>query len=318
MSNIFKRILSFPIFKFKINYSKLNPRNITWLGLKKLIKGLVILTIVLAAIIIVKDEVLYQLSQYGIYDAKGSSEQEVTEDDQAQEDNCNVSGIELHGSIDTYISYDSSDPDTTEAIDATASEDVVGAINQAESDEKIKAIILEIDSYGGYPVAAEEIAQAMKRATKPTVAMIRKAGISAAYWSATGAHIIFASANSDVGGIGVTNSYLDNSKKNAKDGLTYNSLSTGIFKDTQDPDKPLTEAERKLIMRDAYIINDNFIKTVATNRNLDANKVRALADGSSMLGEAALKDGLIDRIGGISEVKDYLRETVGEQVKICW
>ncbi|QQS60476.1 S49 family peptidase [Candidatus Falkowbacteria bacterium] len=317
MSDILKKILHFEIFKHKINYSKLNPHNFTWSGFKSFLKGLGVSVIFLGALIIVKDEVNYQLDLLGISD-NSSSEETITEDDQAQEENCNVSGIELHGSIDTYISYNNSDPDATEAIDATASEDVVGAINQAEKDEKIKAIILEIDSYGGYPVAAEEMAQAMKRATKPTVAMIRKAGISAAYWSATGANIIFASANSDVGGIGVTNSYLDNSKKNAKDGLTYNSLSTGMFKDTQDPDKALTEAERNLIMRDAYIINDNFIKTVATNRNLDPNKVRALADGSSMLGEAALKIGLIDKIGGIAEVKDYLKEKVGEDIQICW
>lgn len=318
MSNLLKKILQFQIFKFKINYSRLDPRNITWSGLKKLFKGLAVIVVVLAAFIIVKDEVLYKLSLYGMYDSSGSSEQDVTEDDQAQEDNCNVSGIELHGTIDTYISQTSSDQDTTEVTDGTASEEVVGAINLAVKDDKIKAIILEVDSYGGYPVAAEEIAEAMKRATKPTVAFIRKAGVSAAYWSATGAQIIFASANSDVGGIGVTSSYLDNSKKNAKDGLTYNSLSTGVFKDTQDPDKPLTEAERKLIMRDAYIINDNFIKIVATNRNLDANKVRTLADGSSMLGEAALKNGLIDKIGGIAEVKDYLKEKIGEDIQICW
>lgn len=314
MTNLLKKILHLQIFKFKINSSMLNHRNITWLGVKKLSRGLMIITIVLASFIIVKNEVHYQL---GI-NRNDSSEQARSDDDQTQADNCNVSGIELHGSIDTYTSYDSSDPDTTEVIDATASEEVVGAINQAENDENIKAIILEIDSYGGYPVAAEEIAQAMKSATKPTVAFIRKAGISAAYWSATGADIIFASANSDVGGIGVTNSYLDNSKKNVKDGLTYNSLSTGIFKDTQDPDKSLTEAERKLIMRDAYIINDNFIKTVATNRNLDSNKVRALADGSSMLGVAALQNGLIDKIGGIAEVKDYLKDKIGEDVEICW
>lgn len=318
MSNLLKKIHHLQIFKFKINYSRLNPLNITWSGVKRLIKALAVVMIALAAFIIVKDEVSYQLSLWGISDNNGSSNQEMIEDDQEQEENCNVSGIELHGSIDTYISYDSSDPDTTETIDATASQDVVGAINQAENDENIKAILLEIDSYGGYPVAAEEIAQAMKRATKPTVGMIRKAGISSAYWSATGANIIFASANSDVGGIGVTNSYLDNSKKNTKDGLTYNSLSTGIFKDTQDPDKPLTEAERKLIMRDAYIINDNFIKTVATNRNLDINQVKAMSDGSSMLGEAALQNSLIDKIGGIAEVKDYLKDKIGEDVEICW
>lgn len=317
MPNILKRIFSFQIFKFKINYTKFNPRNFTWNSFKSFLKGLGVIIIFLGAVIIVKDEIYYQLGLLGIHD-DGSSEEVVDGGIESQEENCNVSGIELHGDIDTYISQDSSNEDATTVIDATASEEVVGAINLAEKDEKIKAIILEVDSYGGYPVAAEEIAQAMKRATKPTVAFIRKAGVSAAYWSATGANIIFASANSDVGGIGVTNSYLDNSKKNTKDGLTFNSLSTGIFKDAGNTDKPLTDAERKLIMRDAFIINDNFIKAVSTNRNLDINKVKAMTDGSSMLGQAALQNGLIDRIGGIAEVKDYLKDKIGEDVEICW
>lgn len=291
--------------------------NIRWPGLKKLFKSFVVAIIVIAAFIIVKDEIQYQLSLFGILETSDSINQAEKEVGYAKDDKCNVSGIELHGMIDTYISI-GSDQDSTEDIDVTASEEVVAAINIAEKDERIKAIILEIDSYGGFPVAADEIAQAMKRATKPTVAFIRKAGISAAYWSATGANIIFASSNSDVGGIGVTNSYLDNSKKNTIDGLTFNSLTTGIFKDVGNPDKPLTEAERKLIMRDAYIINDNFIKTVAANRNLEINKVRAMSDGSSMLGEAALKNGLVDRIGGITEVRDYLKDKLGEEINICW
>lgn len=312
MPNFFKRILSFPIFKFKINYSRLNPRNITWFGFKKYLNGVSSLIVLFGAIIVIISSFT---PDYSDTDTSVAG----TADDSSQNaENCNTTGIELHGTIDTYIAQDCSNEDATEVIDATASEEVVGAINLAEKDEKIKAIILEVDSYGGYPVAAEEIVEAMKRATKPTVAMIRKAGVSAAYWSATGADIIFASASSDVGGIGVTNSYLDNSKKNTKDGLTFNSLATGIFKDAGNTDKPLTEAERKLIMRDAYIINDNFMKTIATNRNLDINKVKAMSDGSSMLGEAALQNGLIDRIGGIAEVKDYLKDKIGEEVEICW
>lgn len=312
MSNILKKILSFQISKFKINYTRLNPRNITWVSFKKFLKSLSSLIVLFGAIIVIISSLM---PDYSDTDASVAG----TADETSQSgENCNTTGIELHGSIDTYIAPGSSNHDSTEVTDATASEEVVGTINLAEKDKKIKAIILEIDSYGGYPVAADEIAQAMKRATKPTVAFIRKAGVSAAYWSATGANIIFASSNSDVGGIGVTNSYLDNSKKNTKDGLTFNSLTTGIYKDVGNADKSLTEAERKLIMRDAYIINDNFIKTVATNRNLDINKVKALSDGSSMLGEAALKNGLIDKIGGITEVKDYLKDKIGEEVEICW
>ncbi len=310
MFRIIKRVLCFPIFKFKINYSKLNPFNIDRVGFKKFIKFLANLIILLSAITIIN---IFWFSDYS-----GTSDNMASDISEEQEKICNVYGIELHGELVTYMLANDTDSNDNVNNDQTASEDIVITIEQAEQDEKIKAILLEVDSYGGSPVAAEEIMKAMKTATKLTVALVRTAAVSGAYWSATGADIIFASAISDIGGIGVTSSYLDNSKKNIKDGLTFNSLSTGIFKDTQNPDKSLTEAERKLILRDSYIIHDHFVNSVAANRNLDVNKVKALADGSTLLGEAALKNGLIDRIGGMPEVKAYLKEKIGEEPEICW
>ena len=71
-------------------------------------------------------------------------------------------------------------------------------------------------------------------------------------------------------------------------------------------------------MRDLKIIHSNFIKAVAQNRNLSVEKVSSLADGSSVLGEQAKKLGLIDRIGDLVDVEDYLSEKIGEKVEICW
>jgi len=233
-------------------------------------------------------------------------------------ENCNVKGIGLNGFVSGYIPNDAKDESGGSTEEQTSSEDVALAIQNADDDNKIKAIILEIDSAGGFPVAGEEISNALKKSKKITVAWIREQGLSAAYWSATGAETIFASAISDVGGIGITFSYLDNYKKNLKDGLTFNSLSTGKFKDIGNPDKQLTAEEKNLIMRDLGIVNEHFIESVATNRKLDITKVKNLADGSSMPGKLALQNDLIDKIGGIYEIKDYLKEKIGEEVKICW
>lgn len=243
-----------------------------------------------------------------------NSEQAVTD---TEKFTCNVSKIKLQGNLLSYIPYESRNESGGTAIDATSSEDIVAAIEYADNDESIKAVILEIDSMGGYPTAAEEVADALKRTKKFTLALIRGNGNSAAYWSATGADMIFASANSDMGSIGVTNSYVDNSKKNEKDGLTFNQLSVGKFKDMFNLDKPLTGEERKLIERDLKITHENFIKAIAENRKLEIGKVRLLSDGSSMLGQMALDNGLIDKIGGINEVEEYLKERMGEDVEIC-
>lgn len=233
------------------------------------------------------------------------------------EDPCNVLGINLHGDLLTYLAPQDSNG-SVDSQDQTASENVVYAIDSAEAESAIKAVILEIDSYGGYPVAGEEVAAALRRAKKPTVAVIRNAAASAAYLAATGAKTIFASKYSDVGSIGVSMSYTDNVLKNLKEGVTYHSLSTGKFKDTTDPNKPLTAEERALLMRDLEIMHRGFIQDVATNRGLDIAVVTKLADGSTMLGEAALKNGLIDRIGGYEDAKTFLEKQIGEKPEVCW
>jgi len=254
----------------------------------------------------------------GFDDGFMSDDSYSSDDANSSSGSCNVTGMNLHGEVVTYVSPENEDSDGYSTQDQTESESIMQWIEEAEADDSIKAIAIEIDSMGGSPVAGEEIAIALKNAKKPSVVFIRGSGDSSAYLAATGADRIYASKYSDVGSIGVTMSYLDSSRENQIGGKTYNSLSSGKFKDTGDPDKALTEEEKKLLMRDVNLMHDNFVKEVAENRKLDVKKVAALADGSTMLGEMALQNGLIDAIGGYPEIKDYLAEVIGEKPEICW
>lgn len=164
-------------------------------------------------------------NQFGWLDSISATEDSAEES--ASVASCNVQGTILRGDVVTYISPSDYNDNGDVIVDQGSSEFVVKDIEDAEKDDSIKAIIVEIDSYGGSGVAGEEIANALKSAKKPTVALIRGAGDSAAYWAAIGASRIFASKNSDVGSIGVTMSYLDAVEQNKKDGYTYNSLSVG-------------------------------------------------------------------------------------------
>lgn len=321
---LFQKIKSLavkPIFKFKVNYSYLNPIKWNWQKIKEFLKVFLLATGLILVFMLIYDEITYSYEDLAI-DVSDEIIAYLDENnlngDQSQDYTCNVAGIELHGNVVTYISPDHYDSEGNLIFDESASDLITGRIRTLEEDDSIKAILLEVDSYGGSGVAGEEIAAALKNTKKPTVALIRDAGASAAYWAASGADKIYASKNSDVGSIGVTYSYLDNIGKNRKDGLTYNQLSSGKFKDTGDPDKPLTLEEKNLIMRDVKIMHQNFIKAVSENRNIGIEKVASLADGSTMLGEAALKNGLIDQIGGMPEVKEYLKEKIGEDIRFCW
>jgi protease-4 len=230
---------------------------------------------------------------------------------------CSVQGIELRGSIYTYMpvgAENSADFD----YDYVTSDDVLWYINKANEDLGIRAILVEVDSGGGSPVAGEEIANAIKASKKPVVAVIRSVGASSAYWAISSADRIFASANSDVGSIGVTMSYLSNVEKNNKEGLTYEQITSGKYKDLGIPDKPLTIEDKNMLLRDVNIIYNNFVKAVSENRNIPIAKVRSFADGSSVLGERAKELGMIDEIGGITEAESYLEGVISTKLEVCW
>ena len=230
-------------------------------------------------------------------------------------DSDNLALIKIQGEIvayDNWYGYQEGFSD-----DIVSSERIVAQINEVEKNEKIKAVIIEIDSYGGYPVAAEEIMNAIKRMKKPTIAVIREGAVSGAYLIASAADKIYASEMSDVGGIGITMSYLEYSQKNRQEGTTYQELSSAKFKDMGDPDKELTAEERELLVRDLNILHEVFVKKIAENRGLEIEEVERLADGSTVLGKAAKENRLINEIGDINDAKNWLREQFDIEPKIC-
>lgn len=222
-------------------------------------------------------------------------------------ESCNVARVPVYGTI-TALPSD---------VASVSSDQVVAAIERADADLSVSAILLDVDSYGGSPVAGEEIAHALERATKPTVSLIRDAGTSAAYWAAIGAKRVIASANSDVGSIGVTMSYVDESAKNKQEGLQYNELASGKYKNMGDPNKPLSKDEHDLAMRDIMIVHSNFVNEVARMRHLPVEQIAVLADGSSMTGVPAREAGLIDAIGDLYAAREYLKETIGKDAVVC-
>ena len=285
----------------------------TWLGTKAASVGLLIFLFVFIA--------AAAAAGVGTLTDFGSSQPDSSLDTGELDPSCNVIGIEIRDCIMTYR------PDNVEALTSsadspcdtiTSSEEVVWMLDEARYNSSIRAVVLQIDSGGGSPVAAEEVAAALKVLGKPSVAWVRQNAASAAYWIASAADTIIASESSDIGSIGVTYSYVDNAKRNMRDGLTYNQLTTGKYKDTGTPDRALTNDERALIQRDLDISLQAFIKAVATNRELSVDKVTALADGSSMLGKMALKNGLIDQLGTKQEVWKQLSTDINDKPNVCW
>lgn len=291
-------------------------------SIKEKIKNILWFVFIIA---IVATLAMYWYDQYSFYsyDESGTMEDEFYEEEYFSEETwCwesdNVGVINIHGDIVTYLSdYYYQEDSGGLPPDLVSSEEIVFYLEEIERNNNLKAIILDIDSYGGFPVASEEIMNAIKRSEKPTIAVIREGGASGAYLIASGADRIYASEMSDVGGIGITGSYLDFSQQDKREGIIYQELSSGKFKDTGDPDKELTEEERELLMRDVNILHEAFVRKIAENRGLDIEKVEKLADGSTMLGRAAKENGLIDEIGDIYDAEDWIRKELDIEPQFC-
>src|SRR3990167_6506295 len=126
----------------------------------------------------------------------------------------NVALIKIYGPITTTDSG-------SFASSATSSTDIVELIEKAEKNDEIKAIVFEINSPGGSPVASDEIGRAVKDAQKPTVAWIREVGASGGYWIASASDHIIANRMSLTGSIGVIGSYLEFAELLDRYNVTY-------------------------------------------------------------------------------------------------
>ncbi len=220
---------------------------------------------------------------------------------------CNVELLPITGMISSYDYVD----ETGVTHVATTPESIASELERIAWDDTIVGIIADIDSPGGTPAASLRMMEALAASTKPVVARGGDYITSGGYMAALGASSIVASPSTDVGSIGVTISYLDQTKKNEKDGATWNSLASAPFKDYGSPDKPLTAEERALIERDLKVYHDAFVSLVAEKRGMSVDEVKALADGSSMPGSMALEKKLIDAVGDERAVLERLAAELG-------
>jgi len=199
-----------------------------------------------------------------------------------------------------------------------SSKDIVEMIKDADSDSGIKAIIFEINSPGGSPVATDEISQAILNTNKTTVAWIRDVGASGAYWIASSCDTVVANRMSIVGSIGVIGSYLDFSGMINRYNVSYERLVAGEHKDIGSPFRSLTEEERGLLQEQLDGMHDIFIIEIANNRDMSVDEVKKLADGMFYIGAVAKKKKLVDILGGEEEAVDYIEDNLDIEAELVY
>jgi len=221
----------------------------------------------------------------------------------------NVAIIPIKGMITTEES------DSLFGEEVATSSSVIKMIDEADSNQLIKAIILEINSPGGTPVATDEISQRIKKLQKPNVAYIREIGTSGAYWVASSADYVIANRMSITGSIGVIGSYLEFSGLIERYNVSYERLVSGKYKDIGSPWKENSPEERMVLQTSIDLIGSYFIDEVAKNRNMTRERAATLATGQFYVGGEAIKLGLIDELGGKDEAIRYIENKTGIKAK---
>lgn len=180
-------------------------------------------------------------------------------------------------------------------------------------DERVKAVVVAINSPGGSTAGGEELYESLRRlsAEKPTVSVINELGASAAYMTAIGTDRIFARRLSIVGSIGVLYQHVNAGKLLDTIGIDLDKVASGPLKAEPDYDEPLEGAPRASL---AELVEDSFewfVDIVAERRNMELSAALALADGRIMTGRVGVETGLIDDIGGELEAIDWLERDKG-------
>lgn len=184
-------------------------------------------------------------------------------------------------------------------------------LKAAEDDDKIKAVVVRCNCPGGTAPASEEIATYIRDFSKPIVFSVSDLCASGAYMAASQADWIVAMPTSEVGSIGVLMNALDLSGLMEKYGIKVDTIKSAEAKDAGAYYRSLTEEDKARLQKRVDEIQAKFIDIVAEGRKMDRAKVKELADGTTYLGEVAVKQGLIDQVGTYDDALKKAAELAG-------
>jgi signal peptide peptidase SppA len=191
-----------------------------------------------------------------------------------------------------------------DAASGLMSYDEIGArLDAALADPQVAGILLDMDSPGGEAGGVFELAARIRAASriKPVWAHANDAAYSAAYAIAAASERLTLSQTAGVGSIGVIALHVDQSVKDAKDGLNYTAIFAGGHKNDFSPHEALTPQATTALQREVDRLYAIFTSQVAAMRGLDLDAVSATEAGV-YFGEHAVAAGLADAVMPFDQV----------------
>ena len=190
----------------------------------------------------------------------------------------------------------------------TEDEDLIERLEKIRKSDRVKGVILSINSPGGTTAGGESIYDEVRKlaADKPVVSQVGTLAASAGYMIASAADHIVARKSSIVGSIGVLIQFPDVTGLMDKIGVKLEEVKSAPLKAEPSPFNATTEEERAMVRKLIMDSYDWFVGIVSERRHLSRDQVLALADGSIFTGRQALANKLIDEVGGEDEAVAWL------------
>lgn len=194
-----------------------------------------------------------------------------------------------------------------EIYDGEGAPEIVGGdkfareLRELRQDDDVKAVVLRVNSPGGSAVASEVIRRELVliHEKKPVVVSFGSVAASGGYWIATASDRIFAEPTTITGSIGVVAMLPNIQGLTERFAVNIESVKTGRHADVFSIAKPRDEATMQVMQTFVDETYEMFIDRVVESRKMSREQIETLAGGRVWSGADALRNGLVDEIGGL-------------------
>lgn len=189
-------------------------------------------------------------------------------------------------------------------------------LTKASKDEKVKAVVLRINSPGGTVNASDILYHELKsfKATRkiPVVVSMMDVAASGGYYAAMASDAILVHPSTVTGSIGVIMLTVNAKGLMEKVGVEANAITSGPRKDMGSPFRTMTAEEKAIFQGVIDSFYQRFLSVVQEGRpNLSVDQIKKLADGRIYSGEQAKAAGLVDDIGYLDEAIELAKKKAG-------
>lgn len=184
------------------------------------------------------------------------------------------------------------------------SDRIARAIRKARTNDRVKAIVLRVNSPGGSAIASEAIWREvmLAREVKPVVASMGDVAASGGYYISCFADTIVAQPNTVTGSIGAFGLFFTGEElMNDKLGINLETVKTNKYSDLGIFDRSITPSEKRILISQVDEVYRTFVNRVAEGRGMSFDQVNELGGGRVYSGEDALELGLVDVLGGVDD-----------------